>query len=180
MSAIKLWPAGIFALLGLNVAIVATTVVFATTSDSTIVEAHPYERGLQWDQEQQKRTRSDELHWTCSASIVAPSTQASAAIVRVAFTDATGQPVTGLGVQIIAFHHAHSAQRVALEAIADPSVPGSYVATLKVPEKAPTTHLPLGLWRLSVSAILPRAQGAPGVFARDCDTMLTIHPDSQP
>lgn len=174
MSKFKLWPAGIFALLGLNVAIVATTVVFATTTDSAVVESRPYEKGLHWDEQQRQRARSDQLHWTCDAGIVAPSAHAKSAVVRLAFRDASGAPVAGLKVNASVFHHAHAAQQMSIEATSIAATPGVYTAALVAPKGELAGGLPLGRWRVSVRATRPSGTAGTDAFECDLDVMMAI------
>lgn len=175
MSKVRMWPLGIFALLGLNMAIVATTVVFATTTDSAVVESRPYERALHWDQERQQRAMSDQLHWTCRASLAVPSTGASDAALQLVFTDASGSPVTGLTVKASVFHHAHAAQQVSVEAVSTAATPGVYAAMLVAPKGSFKTGLPLGLWRVSVVATRPAGATDTDTFECDQDVMLLIN-----
>lgn len=174
MSKFKLWPTGIFVLLGLNAAIVVTTVVFATTTDSAVVETRPYEKALHWDEEQQVKAQSDRLLWTCEATVVAPSAHATSAVVRLVFTDASGAPITGLAVKARVFHHAHAAQQMSLEALSAAATPGVYAATLTAPKGEFEGGLPLGLWRVSVAATRPSGTTGSDAFEGDRDVMMVI------
>lgn len=176
MPKFNLWPAGIFALLGLNVIVVATTVAIATHSDSTVVESRPYERALKWDEEQRKRQASDALHWTCQATFVAPDTHAAAATVKLSFTDLEKKPVEGLNVGVVSFHHAHATDRHIVTLVPSQDAPGVYEGTIDAP-----AGLPLGLWRLSIAA--NRLAGTPPVdqqFEQTTDLMLTIKSSAPP
>lgn len=175
MSKFKVWPTGIFVLLGLNAAIVVTTVVFATTTDSAVVETRPYEKALHWDQERQLKARSESLHWTCEATIVAPSAHAKNAVVRLAFMDATGMPITGLTVTGQVFHHAHAAQQMSIEATSTAATPGVYTAALVAPKGEREGGLPPGLWRVSVHATRPTGTSGADAFDRVLDLMMAIH-----
>jgi nitrogen fixation protein FixH len=175
MAQFKMWPAGIFALLGLNVAVVVTTITLAATSESSVVEERPYERALKWDQEQHRRQASQALHWTCDATITTPDSHASSAIVKVSLTDASGVPVDGVLVGVVAFHHAHAGNRLVLSLAETPGARGVYQVRIEEP-----AGLPMGLWRLSISAKQMISASTPSVpFEANRDVMLTIQPDSR-
>jgi nitrogen fixation protein FixH len=161
-----MWPTAIFALLALNMAIVATTITLAVTTDSAVVEERPYERALKWDVEQARRGASAALHWTCDARLDPPDAAGAPAAVRAAFTDAAGVPITGLKVRVVAFHHGHAEDRITLEA--RENSPGIYSA-----EFGPSQATPSGKWRLQVAAY--RTAGSSGeAEAFECEKDIMV------
>lgn len=165
----KLWPAGIFVLLGLNVAIVATTIVLATTSDSTVVESRPYEKSLDWNQEQRRRSASRELNWTCTVGLTMSDSH-QAATARLSIADHSGTPLPELTIRGEIFHHARSNERSTLCFEAVPHEPGAYTATLAAPKS-----MRPGLWRLCLVATRQTSPGKqPDTFLRECDALLNV------
>jgi len=169
MKQFNIWPAGIFVLLGLNVAIVATTVALATSTDSTVVESRPYEKSLHWDEEQRHKAASKELGWVCHVVVAAADEASREVTVRASFTDATGSPLVGLNVSALAFHHAHASKRKTIDLTSSIDHLGQYVGTISTDGRAP-----LGLWRVVVSADHATATNSRRAFEQTTDLMLSF------
>ncbi len=175
MKQFSIWPAGIFVLLGLNVAIVATTVALAVSTDSSVVESRPYEKSLQWDAEQRHKVASKELGWECKVVVNAVNEASRTVIVRATFTDASGSPLVGLNVSALAFHHAHASKRQTIDLTSSIDHPGEYVGIISTDNRAP-----LGLWRVDVTADKATATESRRAFEQTTDLMLSFAsvPDS--
>lgn len=170
MKKFNIWPAGIFVLLGLNVAIVATTVALATSTDSTVVESRPYEKSLHWDEEQRHQAASKALGWNCKVAVTAHDEARKQLVVSAMFLDNAGAPLVGLNASVVAFHHASSSKRSTIELVASADEPGLYVATF-----SSNVSAPLGMWRVVVAADLATAAaGGRPAFEQITDLMLSI------
>lgn len=173
MKKFSIWPAGIFVLLGLNVAIVATTVALATSTDSAVVEARPYEKSLQWDAEQRHKAASKDLGWECKVIVSAADESSKSVNVRASFADKDGSPLVGLSVSALAFHHAHAKQRQTIGLTPSNDHPGEYVGTIST-----EANSPLGLWRVVISADKAAAVGR-SAFEQTTDLMLSLDAASE-
>jgi nitrogen fixation protein FixH len=134
------WPGMVFALIGVNVAIVAVT-VFASRRDSSYALVPAYDRkAMHFQEEIDRRAASTKLGWTIEAVI----TQSPDGTARVAFElrDAARTPITGAELAISFFHHAHAANR--RDSLLSETAPGFYASSDRLAQK--------GLWRFEVAA----------------------------
>jgi nitrogen fixation protein FixH len=173
MKKFSIWPAGIFVLLGLNVAIVATTVALATSTDSAVVEARPYEKSLQWDAEQRHKAASKDLGWECKVVVSVADESSKSVTVRASFAGTDGAPIVGLNVSALVFHHAHASKRQTIDLSPSIELPGEYVGTI-----ATESGAPLGLWRVVISADKATAVGR-RAFEQTTDLMLSFDAQSE-
>ena len=103
----RLWPGMIFALLGLNVCIVAFTVMASRAQSSSFSVEQDYDRkALHWDETARQRARNAELGWTLD--LKGMDGKELMAQVR----DREGQAVGGAHIQFEAFHHARARERI--------------------------------------------------------------------
>jgi nitrogen fixation protein FixH len=121
----KRWPAFIFALIGLQLALGAITVYFATNDPSFAIEPDAYEKALNWDERAEARRASEALGWTCDLR-VGQSDGLGDRYLFLTVTDRDGRPLESATVRGLAFHQARAAERFALEF--RPVSPGLYRA----------------------------------------------------
>lgn len=146
---LRLWPGMIFALLGINFAVVGVT-VFAAIVSRTPVEPEYYQRAVRWDEDREARLASERLGWRLESRFVRDG--AGEVALRLRLLDSRGVPIRSARVSAEIFHEARPRSVFTLS-ISEPS-PGEYSAAL--PSGARGTP-ELGLWRLSV---LARASGS--------------------
>jgi nitrogen fixation protein FixH len=110
------WPGMIFLLLASNVAIVLTCVYVATSDRSFSIEPDYYRKAVHWDRSVAQRQRNSALGWNMT---VAPAAPIAARLV-----DHDAQPIGGAQIEVVAFHNAHSGNR--LETMLEEIEPGLY------------------------------------------------------
>jgi nitrogen fixation protein FixH len=135
-----LWPGMIFALIGMNVAVVVVTII-ASRRDSSYALVPAYDRkAMRFQEELDRRAASAQLGWTATPLI----TQGADRSARIAFTihDASGAPVADATLSVALFHHAYAAERIDLRAVE--SAPGFYTVDAKLVRR--------GLWRFELAA----------------------------
>lgn len=123
----RAWPWAIGLVLALTVVANVAMLVAANAPGAAQVEPDYYRRALDWDRTQAERTRSAALGWRAEAGFGAGD--AGATSLRVALVDASGRPVAGAGVSVIAIHNLEPGARSAWTL---PEVgPGLYAATVR-------------------------------------------------
>lgn len=150
----RLFPGIVFALLGLNVSIVAATVYLAHSDRSFAVEPGYDEKAMRWDETVEARRRSDSLGWDATVHL---GDGGGAPRLTVLLTARDGAPVEGASVVAVAFASVRASQRYRLELGA--AGPGRYEAVLPSPRA--------GLWQVQV-----RASREGEAFVRDCSMEL--------
>ena len=108
MQRTTLWPGIVCALIGLNMCIVAVTVVLAHSDRSLAVEPDYYQKALRWENTQRQREVNRSLGWEVRIEHSGPGTTPSVSVI---ITDRDGRPVEGAGVGVTAFHNARPADR---------------------------------------------------------------------
>jgi nitrogen fixation protein FixH len=134
-------------LLGSTVAFAAWRIALVVNDPSFAAEEHAYERGLEWDEELERRGAQAGLGWSV-AVIPPPAGAPGEVLVRVRTRD--GAPVAGLAGSVAAFHNAFAA--IVVNATLLEREPGEYVAALHA-ERA-------GLWQWRIAL-----DGAAGAWA---------------
>jgi nitrogen fixation protein FixH len=131
----SIWPGAIFALLGMNVAVVAVTTFLALGDSSVGVEPNYYEKAVDWDRIAAQRDRSAALGWT--VEVVERDG------VSIVLRTRDGTPISGARMIATVFHHARSAERAEITLTErDPAAsPGEYTPVERVFATA-------GLWEL--------------------------------
>lgn len=132
------FPGLIFVLLATNVSIVSITALYAVSDSSFAIEPEYYKQAVTWDRTMAQRNRNRELGWTIA---MPPSVSGQPVALRV--FDRDGEPVSGARVDMIAFHNAHSGNR--LSATLAEIEPGMY--------RSNETLVRSGSWEVRISAV---------------------------
>ncbi|HRJ49541.1 MAG TPA: FixH family protein, partial [Phycisphaerales bacterium] len=103
-----IWPGAIFALLGVNVVVVAVTVYFAVTDPSASIEPNYYEKAVRWDESAARRASSGRLGWGVHLEL-GPTAQGRELLATL--RDADGMGIDGARVEVEMFHHARAGDR---------------------------------------------------------------------
>lgn len=143
-----LLPTMIFALLGLNVCIVAITVYLATSDESFAVEPAYYQRAVAWDEAAAQARINAQLGWTIEALVESPLSPAGPSLLRLQVRDAAGKPVTGASVNVVGFASIAAARRYSWALTEE--APGVYVAPCSI-DRA-------GIWEIRVAVVAGRAK----------------------
>lgn len=143
MSRWRLFPGAIFALLGLNVCIVAVTIYFAHNSGAAPAEPNYYQRALRWDDVKREREREHRLGWSIGVGVGEEPLAGQGRRIEVVVTDRDGRGVEGASLVLTAFHNAHASRPVTLGL--SPVEGGRYSVV------APLA--PHGLWQFRISAV---------------------------
>lgn len=138
---VKVWPTAIFALLGMNMAIVGITVYYATNDPSAAVESDYYQKAVDWDQTVAKRQASDLLGWTPQPRLVRSETGTH---LRLTLTDRDGHAVHGAKVNAVVFHNARAATRFSIDLLE--GEPGEYAAAVSA-DRPGSWHVDLAATR---------------------------------
>ncbi|MBX3378300.1 MAG: FixH family protein [Phycisphaeraceae bacterium] len=121
----RLWPGMIFALLGLNVCVVAFTVVASRAHSSSFSVERDYDRkALHWEETARQRERNSELGWVLELE------RAGGGAMAVRLRDRDGRAVEGARVEFEAFHHARARERIAGELRGSPE--GVYIGEARI------------------------------------------------
>lgn len=139
----RLFPGAIFALLGLNMCIVAVTIYFAHNSDAAPAEPNYYQRALHWDDVKRERERERLLGWSIDVDIGEELIPRQGRRIEVVVTDRDGRGVEGASLVVTAFHNAHASRPATLGL--SPVEGGRYSVV------APLA--PHGLWQFRISAV---------------------------
>lgn len=151
------WPGMVFALLGLNVGVVAATIFAANSRKATFAVEPNYDtRALNWDRARDEARRGLELGWT-----VVPEPRPGSVLVTVLGPD--GTPLTGAEVVVTAFHHARAGGRRSARCTPD----GDAYA-------CPLTLAPPGLWQITVD--VTKDQSSYSTTITRAVTVLTTTP----
>ncbi len=116
------WPGMIFVLLAANVAIVSLMIYAATSDRSFSVEPDYYRKAVEWDDRVAQRERNAALGWSVQVASAAPGAPIAARL-----SDHDSQPIGGAQVEVVAFHNAHSSNR--LQTLLEEIEPGLYRST---------------------------------------------------
>lgn len=149
------WLVLVFALILMNMGIVATTVYFASSDGSAGVEPDYYARALKYDRVIEQRAVNARLGWRAAAAM-RTGTEPGFADLTVTIVDREGNPVRDASVRAEIFSSLRSSERrtVTLN-------PEGGVYAAKVPISAG------GLWRVGLLA----SRGA-DAFTSELDIML--------
>jgi len=137
MTAAKLWPIAIVAVLALTVGANVVILVAARDPHAAALEPDYYHKAVTWDSTLAVERSSAALGWRTDATL--DRLTLDRARLTVTLRDAAGAPVTGATVRVEAIHNLQSDVRVHADPAAA-AAPGVYVA-----------ELPLrlaGLWEL--------------------------------
>lgn len=104
----------VFGLLGMNFAIVGTTITLATRDMHFAVEPDYYQRAVDWDVSQAEIARSEALGWRVTVSAAEARSAAGMRTLTVRIVDARGDALEGAVVDGIAFHHGDASRRAAV------------------------------------------------------------------
>ena len=124
------WKYVVIGLLGLNVAIVAVTVILAGNEDRATPEPDYYAKAMHWDDHRRQLSRNRDLGWKISWDGIEFSPSGDR-VVRVGVKDAKGEAIVDATVSVIIYHNAASNSRLAGTALAES--PGSYKVQLPAP-----------------------------------------------
>lgn len=102
----RFWMWAPVALLGAAVAFAAWRVGVILDDPSFAAEERAFERGLEWDEELERRAAQSALGWSVE---VAPPPAAAAGELRVRVRGRDGAPIAGLRGRVEAFHNARPA-----------------------------------------------------------------------
>lgn len=149
------WLALVFALILMNMGIVATTIYCATSDAHAGVEPDYYARALTYDRVIEQRAANARLGWRTEAALHTNSA-AGVATLTVTISDREGNPVREAVVRAEAFASLRSSERRSVMLRQDN---GAYAAV--IPISAP------GLWR--VRLVVSRAADT---FTSEHDIML--------
>lgn len=133
----RIFPGIIFALIGMNMTIVAITVWLATGDPSVAVEPDYYRKAAAWDETAAQQRANARLGWTASVTIT-PGAERGALLVQVRLTDRDGAPVLGAQVSATLFHNARAGDRI--EANFTAAAGGVYLASSRCERP--------GVWRM--------------------------------
>lgn len=105
-----IWPVVIIGLLGLNMAVVAITVIVATSDPSVAVEPDYYQKALAWDADRDVRRDPGEDGIDVSIQLLPGPDRLSDGQVVVSVAKA-GLPVEHAQIEAVVFHFARSGER---------------------------------------------------------------------
>ncbi len=131
------FPGLIFVLLATNISIVSITALYAVSDTSFAIEPDYYKQAVNWDQTVAQRERNRDLGW---AAVMPTSISSQPVVLRL--HDRAGQPVSGARVEMIAFHNAHSGNRLSTSLVEID--PGMYRSTESLVRS--------GSWEVRISA----------------------------
>jgi nitrogen fixation protein FixH len=103
----------VFGLLGMNFAVVGTTITLASRDKHFAVEPDYYQRAVDWDVSQAEIARSAALGWRVSVSAAEARSASGMRTLTIRLADAEGRAVDGATVDVIAFHHGDASKRAA-------------------------------------------------------------------
>lgn len=109
MSSRSPWPFAIVGLLGMNMAVVAVTVFYATSDRSLAIEPNYYQRALAWDRTRIQGARNAQLGWVITLN--GDRTDPNTVRLSVGLHDKSGMPIDDANIEVIAFHNARAAER---------------------------------------------------------------------
>lgn len=142
----SLWPGLIFALIGLNVSIVAITIIAATSDKSFAIEPGYYDQAMHWNDHAAAKASSDLLGWTVSFRITRSTTHSDPShqmpMLVAAIADRNGAPVENATLTAAIFHNARSSDRYPLDFRA--LTTGQYAALAPIDR--------LGVWQIRFKA----------------------------
>lgn len=138
MTAARLWPAALIAVLATTV--IANVVIYrmANNDPSFAVEPDYYQRAVDWDSAVARGERSLALGWVADVRLAPPEAGHATLTVTLATRDA--QPIDSVDVRAALSHNAEGARVFAVQLL--PAGPGRYAA--RVPSTAQ------GLWRVDL------------------------------
>lgn len=102
----------VFGLLGMNFAVVGTTITLASRDRHFAVEPDYYQRAVDWDVSQAEMARSAALGWRVSVSAPEARSASGMRTLTVRLMNREGRAVDGAVVDVIAFHHGDASNRV--------------------------------------------------------------------
>ena len=99
------WPYLLAGALALHV-VVSLIVVFIATSDpSYAVEEDYYQKALAWDERRAQDRTNESLGWLFEFQVTPPEKPGDLPVLEVTARDAQGEPLSGAGVTVEAFHN---------------------------------------------------------------------------
>lgn len=137
------WPAMIFALIGMNMCIVAITVIAATRDPSVATEPEYYSKAVHFDDTIRQRAENARLAWSATATIVG-TTADGALRLHVALNDEKGAGISGAAVSAELFASVRSGDRQHLTLISTNAGEGVYEAAARIDRP--------GLWIVRIVA----------------------------
>jgi len=140
VSAAKLWPAAMVAVLALTVVANVAVLRLAHDPDAAIVEPDAYPRAVAWDSTAARRDASAALGWTALATLD-PIADGRAGL-RVRLRDRDGRSVEGARASVEAVHNR---ERLRPRASLLPAGEGTYAGALPLARD--------GMWELRVVAV---------------------------
>lgn len=139
MKRFHIFPGIIFALLGMNVAIVGYTVYAANSDGGAAIEPDYYRKALAHDVIAANDREAAALGWTYHVEFT-PDAARKTHVLRASIADSSGAAVTGANVRAEAFPSVRANERVRLLCLE--GKPGEYAAPISV-----THH---GQWRVEL------------------------------
>lgn len=130
---------------------VNVVMLFAAKGDpnGTVVEPDYYRKAVEWDRTMARRSASDALGWTASATVGAYTASAgtdsaadAAREVRIALRDSTGVAIADADVRVTLIHNSEASKRIEGALTAQPN--GDYATSLPAPYA--------GRWEVRVTA----------------------------
>jgi len=141
MTAAKLWPIAIVAVLALTVGANVVILIAARDPHAPALEPDYYHKAVTWDSTLAVERASSALRWRADAAL--ERLTLDRARLTVTLHDSAGAPLTGARVRLEAIHNLESDVRVHA-VFGESATPGTY-----------TAELPLrlaGLWELRLDA----------------------------
>lgn len=141
---LRLWPGMVFGLIGLNVAVVATTAWLAGHDPSFAVEPDYDARAVRWDDASRQRSADQSLGWQVVLDAEPILTDHDAVIrLEARVADASGDALHPSQIQVVAFPSIRAAARQSI--VMKPGADGLLHGSLDF------THP--GAWRFDLSII---------------------------
>lgn len=123
-----LWPNAVYALIGMNLIVVAVTVYAANHDPSFAVEPDYDTKALEWNKTAAQIASNQKLGWTLAVDNWPAARSGQNLTIRL--TDSVGRPLEGAAVELTAFASIRASTR--LKATLAPAGPGVYTGPLAI------------------------------------------------
>jgi nitrogen fixation protein FixH len=140
--AAMIWPGIIIGLLAAQMLLLLTMAYIATSDRSFAVEPDYYQKALNWDQLAAQNRMNEQLGWSAHIQVSDAADLMKRRDVTCTLTDDSGEPLSGVTVELVAFPHARGEERMTL-GLAEQNE-GKYATNM------PITRT--GLWEFRITA----------------------------
>ncbi|MCC6675834.1 MAG: FixH family protein [Phycisphaerales bacterium] len=123
-----LWPNAVYALIGMNLIVVAVTIYAANRDPSFAVEPNYDTKALEWNKTAAQIEANQRLGWTLAVENWPVARGGQNLTIRL--TDSVGRPLEGATVELTAFASVRASTRLTATLI--PSGPGVYTGPLPI------------------------------------------------